>query len=288
MRRTTLGGDGGWSSGGYGSGHGSNYGGNLWRENNAPLTLGLIGASAALFLISFFSPAILSWLSFSAPGDLTQPWRLLTYPLVVGYGNIIGLLFYGLMLWWIGASLERSWGTPFYALFFVAMTLITALAMSLGGVLFGWNYPVGYYLPFSGLLFAWCVLNANEEIRLYGIIPILGKWLAVGEVLIIFFTHAISHPMLGVFALSGCGAALWWTRSRAWGNVNLYSTMPTWRWGLGRRETRAKPRLKLVPKKNARAASPPDDRRARRSFNPLRWWKRRQERKQFEKLVGGD
>ena len=249
---------------------------NVWSESNSPFTLGLIVAAAAIFLLDFLRLPLAHWLTFTGPFDLIQPWRLFTYSIVST--DIIGLLFFGLMLWGVGGSLERSWGTPFYALFWGAMSAITALAMSLGGVLLKAPIPVGYWLPLSALVFAWCVLNQNEEIRLYGVIPVLGKWLAVGEVLIIFFVHARIHPLLGVFALSGCGAAFLWMQSRAWGGVNLYSTLPTWRWG----SAPQKPKLKLVP------AKPKDDRFSLRDLNPFEWFARARRKKQFEKLMRDD
>lgn len=251
---------------------------NVWSESNSPFTLGLIVASAVIFLLDFLRLPIANWLTFTAPLDLVQPWRIFTYSIVST--DIVGLLFFGLSLWWVGSSLERSWGTPFYALFWCAMCAITALAMSLACFILRGAFPVGYWLPLSALIFAWCIINKNEEIRIYGIIPVLGKWLAVAEVLIIFFTHARIHPLLGVFALSGCGAAYLWMQSRAWAGVNLYSNMPTWRWGAG--AAPKKPKLKLVPNK------PKDDRFSLRDLNPFEWFARARRKKQFEKLMRDD
>jgi len=262
--------------------------GNVWNDRQAPLTLALIVSISVLFLLNAFGLHLSSWLYYRAPAGLKQPWRLLTYPLVAT--DILGLLFYGLMLWWVGASLERSWGTRFYATFFAAMTVITAVGMTLGALLFHEPVVIGYYLPMSALFFAWCCLNPGQEIRIYGIIPVLAKWMAVGEVLIIFFTHSGVHPLMGVFALMGCGAAFAWVKMRAWDKVDLYQTTPT-RWdssappiaspfGSGRR-----PNLKLVAPKTPK---PKDDRFTLRDLNPLEWVAKRRRRKQFEKLMNDD
>lgn len=260
----------------------------VWSESNAPLTLALIVATSAIFLLGFFGLRLAPWLFFEAPLGLLQPWRLLTYPLVAT--DIIGLLFYGLMLWWVGGSLERSWGTKFYAAFFAAMTVITALGMSLGTLLLHVPAPVGYFLPMSALFFAWCCLNPGQEIRIYGIIPVLAKWMAVGEVLIIFFTHASFHPLMGVFALMGCGAAFWWVKTRAWANVDLYQSTPR-RWDADAPPIASphapprRPRLKLVPSKPPK---PKDDRFTLRDLSPFEWLAKRKRRKQFEKLMRDD
>ncbi len=256
----------------------------VWSESNAPLTLALIVLTAFVFLLSFARVPIAQALYFTAPTSLAQPWRLLTYPLVAT--DIIGLLFNCLGLWWIGASLERSWGTKFYAAFFAAMTVITAVGMSLGSLLLHVPAYVGYYLPMSALFFAWCCLNANEEIRIYGIFPVLGKWMAVGEVLIIFFTNSAMHPMMGFFALTGCGAAFAWVKRRAWDGVNLYQTTPQrWDSDASQRTLPRRPRLRVVPQKPPK---PKDDRFTLRDLSPLEWFAKRRRRKQFEKLMRDD
>ena len=256
----------------------------VWSESNAPLTLALIVVTSLVFLLSFAHIPIAQALWFIAPDDLRQPWRLLTYPLVAT--DIVGLLFSCLGLWWIGASLERSWGTKFYAAFFAAMTVITAVGMSLGSLLFHVPVYVGYYLPASALFFAWCCLNPGQEIRVWGIIPVLGKWMAVAEALIIFFTHASPNPLMGVFALMGCGAAFAWVKLRAWDGVDLYQTTPR-RWDSDppARTLPRRPRLRIVPPKNTK---PKDDRFTLRDLNPLEWFAKRRRRKQFEKLMRDD
>lgn len=66
-------------------------------ESNQPLTNGLIAASIAIFLCDFLRLPVSSYLDAIAPGAWLQPWRILTYPLLLG-GNIIALIFSGLLL----------------------------------------------------------------------------------------------------------------------------------------------------------------------------------------------
>ncbi|BCM94186.1 hypothetical protein IAD21_06089 [Abditibacteriota bacterium] len=253
----------------------------VWSESNAPLTLALIIITSLVCLLSFFgAPQVANALSFSPPGDWRQPWRLLTYPLSTF--EPLGMLFYGVMLWWVGGSLERSWGTRFYAGFFASMTVITALGMTLGSLLLHVPAAVGYYLPMSALFFAWCCINPEQEVRIWGIFPVLAKWLAVGEVLIIFFSNARPSPFMGIFALMGCGAAFAWVKNRAWADVNLYQTTPS-RWDSNPAPRR--PRLRIVPPKSSK---PKDDRFTIRDLNPFEWFAKRRRRKQFEKLMRDD
>ena len=262
--------------------------GSVWSESTAPLTLALIVVTSVLFVLGAFGLRLAPFLAFVAPNSLLQPWRLLTYPVVAT--DIIGLLFYGLMLWWVGGSLERSWGTRFYAAFFAAMAVITAVGISLGSLLLHVPASVNYVLPMSALFFAWCCLNPGQEIRVWGIVPVLAKWMAVAEVLIIFFTHSAIHPLMGVFALMGCGAAFVWVKMRAWGNVDLYQTTPR-RWDSDAPPIASphapprRPRLKLVEPKTPK---PKDDRFTLRDLSPLEMIAKRKRRKQFEKLMRDD
>lgn len=240
-----------------------------WQEGNYPLTKWMIVINVATLLAALFRAPVDQWLSFYAPWSLTQPWRLLTYPLVSV--NPIGLLFYGLMLWWVGGSLERSWGTRFFAIFFGLMSLITALGMSAGAATIGvQSFNIDNWLPLAALIIAWCMLNPDQEIRLWGVIPILAKWLALGEVLYIFFVYAQAHVVLGMSALLGCAASFAWVRTRGWHDIHLYSSMPS--------------------RQRIRKPKPPrrDDDFSLRDLNPLERLARARRKKQFQRLFEDD
>ena len=239
-----------------------------WQEGNYPLTKWIIVINVATLLAFAFKAPVLGWLAFEAPFSLSRPWTLLTYPLVSI--NPISLLFYGLMLWWVGGSLERSWGTRFYAIFFGLMSVITALGLSAGAFLSNRAVVLDNWLPLAALIVAWCMLNPNEEIRIWGIIPILAKWLALGEVLFIFFIYSDfggrMNLLTGMCALTGCAAAFAWVRTRAWHDIHLYSSMPI--------------RQPKIKKKKVRR----DDDFSWRDLNPLERMARARRKKQFQRL----
>ena len=238
-----------------------------WLHDGAyPLTRGLIVATVVLSLADWLGAPMFSFLGFLAPDSLARPWTAFTYPLLAL--DPIGMLFYGLILWWIGGSLERSWGTKTFALFFGAMTLISALSISLGTWLLKLGQmPVYYQLPLAALTVAWCALNPNLEIRIYGIIPVLAKWLGVGTALIVFFTHARPSLLMGLFALAGCAASFWWIRARGWRDSFSYAYRA--------------PVPK--PKPNKR-----DDDFSIGDLNPLERWKRARRKKKFQRLFEDD
>jgi hypothetical protein len=126
------------------------------------------------------------------------------------------------------------------------------------------------WLPLAALIVAWCMLNPNEEIRIWGIIPILAKWLALGEVLIIFFIYSNfggrMNLLLGMCALIGCAASFAWVRTRAWHDIHLYSSMPV--------------RQPKIKKKKVRR----DDDFSWRDLNPFERIARARRKKQFQRL----
>ena len=242
-----------------------------WSEGDYPLTKWLIVLNIVTLIGSAFFP-VAQFLAFSAPNSWIFPWTALTYPLYSS--DPIGLLFYGLWLWFVGSSLERSWSTRFFAIYFALLSVITAVGLTVCSFIINSQIPVSNWMPIAALTVAWCMLNPDLEIRLYGIIPILAKYLAVGQCLIILFTYGRQHPLAGLFALSGCAASYWWVRSRAWRDISLYSSMPTY-------STRA-PKAKQ-PKRNRR-----DDDFSLRDLNPLEKMARARRKKQFERLMDDD
>jgi membrane associated rhomboid family serine protease len=235
------------------------------HADNYPLTRGVIVLTVLLSLAMWLDAPLGAWLGFVAPQSLAQPWTLLTYPLLAG--DPIGLLFYCLLLWWFASSLERAWGTRTFAIFFGAMSVISALSLSLGV----WLLKLGaigvfYSLPLAALTVAWCALNPNETIRIYGIIPVLAKWVGVGTALIVFFGHAGIHLLLGFFALASCAASFYWIRARGWRNSFNYAYRA--------------PQPKPAKKKRG----PHDDDFSIKDLNPLERWKRARRKKQFQRL----
>jgi len=239
------------------------------HEGEYPLTKAIILANVATLIASLGRLPVAQWLSFFAPDSLRLPWTLITYPLVSF--DPIGLIFYGLMLWWVCGSLERSWGTRTFAIFFAAISVISALGivagvslLRLGGI------PVFNQLPLAALIVAWAMLNPNLEIRIYGIIPILAKWLAVGTALIVFFTHFAIHPLMGFFALGGCAASLWWVRNRGWREAFSYAYRA--------------PQPRGPKPKRARR----DDDFSLKDLNPLERIARARRKKKFQRLFEDD
>jgi len=255
----------------------------LWRGSYTPFTNSLLVIMAFLFVCEWTRLPIVSWLTCSVPQDWKQPWRIFTFSLIPG--GIIGLILTGLLIWFGAGSLERSWGTKTMALFYGALCLAAALAFSGISLLFNHAQPFPPAGVFSGAIVAWCAINPDETIPLYGIIPIRARWIAVGVCAIQFFSYGWSNPIIGLMSLAAPGFAVLWVRNG-------------WQYGFGTllpnvsRHTIKRPPLKRSPLRlvpNApKTPKPKDDRFTLRDLNPLEWLAKRRRRKQFEKLMNDD
>jgi membrane associated rhomboid family serine protease len=257
-----------------------------WQQSGSPLTLAIIVINFITMVLVTFRVPIGEWLAFIVPGSLARPWTVLTYPLLSA--SILQMLFYGLFLYWIGSSLERSWGTRFYAIYFGAMSVISALGIALGyyvlQVQFDWAEN---WLPVAALTLTFCLLNPGEQISIWGVLPITAKWLAVAEVVIVFFLYAQNHahPLMGFFALAGCGAAYLWVRTRAWRDIATFSRQrPTSSFRPTKEQLYSSGPL---PRRRTKAQRPPKDDETLH-LNPLDRLARWRRRRQFERLFEDD
>lgn len=205
-----------------------------WREGEdffreLPVTKVIILLWLASFFVSIIAPGLIDLLGFK-PFDFPQTLTgLVTYPLVFhGAGEIVNLLFSGLMLWWFGGSLERSWGSRTYLLFLLACNIATALLWEFGIFLMTTRFiDMGTpWLMIASVVVAWASLNPNETIMLWFIIPIQAKWIGIGTVVFLFFSYVAQTPgnygilrlIFGVFSLGGVALAYAYARhQRLWG-----------------------------------------------------------------------
>lgn len=171
-----------------------------------PVTKGLALGSGLVTLVLFimarlsfdFSP----WVAL-LPGELLRaPWTLLTYPLFDQ--SLVSMVFALLWLWFVGGSLERSWGGRRYALLVLSVTLITGVAMSLAGWVAGGMVSVyGLWLPLVGMTWAWAETDPFREVLFWGIIPLKARWLAWLDAILTFTMYLPVHFLMGLASLSG-------------------------------------------------------------------------------------
>jgi membrane associated rhomboid family serine protease len=245
----------------------SPFGANNFSTQDTPLTWALIAANFITLVLITFRVLDPLWLVLSVPGAFSRPWTFITYPLI-SFG-IIGMLFYGLWLYFIGSALERAWGTFNYAIFFVVVSVVSGIAMEIGALITQHDLVIDNWLPLAGVTLAFCLLMPDETIFLL-IFPIRAKWLGWLEMVIVFFTYAGTSPLLGIFALAGCGVAWFWVTNRIPDKTGS-AGFRTGNRGSGGRSFR-----------------PHDPRSWKEKINPIEIWKRYKRRRQFDRLMRGD
>lgn len=148
------------------------------------LMLYIVIASAAVFLL-LNTPEGRSFISFN-PGLILrgQIWRLLTWVFIPlnSADGLSGIFFTAIALYFyyfIGSTLEREWGAgrfTIYYLFGMALHIVYGFI-----VYFAFNAIISInpmYLNLS-MFFAFAVLFPDFTVRLFFIIPIKMKWLAI-------------------------------------------------------------------------------------------------------------
>ena len=128
-----------------------------------------------------------------------QIWRLVTFLLDPPAGNIINMIFFCLLYYTIGISLENTWGAFRFNLYYFSGIFFHILAAFL---VYGiWRYDMQLNLMYlnMSLFLAFGAEFPDYEILLFWILPIKMKWLAivdglwlaatiVGGFLTVFFT----------------------------------------------------------------------------------------------------
>ena len=144
----------------------------------------IVIANALIYVVSIFdkSGLLLSALAMSPEAVLHgQVWRLATYVLIPtsgGFWLVVSLMFY----YWLGDALERLWGSAKFTVYYLSGTLLSALAALLvyavdrqPVALFGASYVN------TALFMAYALTYPDAMVRIYFILPIKMKWLAVLE-----------------------------------------------------------------------------------------------------------
>lgn len=143
------------------------------RREHWNLTEGLIFAHFAVFILATAYPEGLAGLALYPGQVAARPWTLLTYQFIHG-GSMFWFFISMLVLWIMARPLEEAWGSPR----FLAFWLVSVLGASLTALLLG--QPLAGDTGFqASLLFTFATLYPETEFRLFFLIPVKVKYLAV-------------------------------------------------------------------------------------------------------------
>ena len=164
------------------------------------LTEGLIFAHFAVFILSATMPGGQQALAL-IPGFIgSRPWTLVTYQFVHG-SSMFWFFISMLVLWIMARPIEENWGSPRFLVFWLISTFGASLAAAaLGNPLWG---DVGFG---TCLLFTFATLYPEVEFRLFFIIPVKVKYLAVIAGAILVYSSLSNGLVGGLANIAGVSA----------------------------------------------------------------------------------
>ncbi|GHV31491.1 hypothetical protein FACS18949_00090 [Clostridia bacterium] len=159
-----------------------------WGLKN--LMLFVVICNGLVMAASMFNPEIPQFLAFNWEAVAAgQVWRVLTFMFIpLGGSNIIFTLIALWFYYWVGSTLERSWGRLKFTIFYLTGMLATILYCVLtrsGGD--------ATYLNLS-LFLAFATLFPEMRILLFFVIPIKVKWLGIAEAVLMFGLPLLAAP----------------------------------------------------------------------------------------------
>ncbi|NLY74078.1 MAG: DUF1751 domain-containing protein [Firmicutes bacterium] len=172
------------------------------HEGAIPLTKSILVLAGLVFVGShFFNLRMMLGLTPAyLPGLF---WTFITFPLV--NTDFLSLVFAGLWLWFVGGSLERTWGYRIYGFFVILVVAVTGGAMSLAAIIVGksWFQISGLWLPLVGITWAWAKIYPEREVMIWGVFPVKALWLAWINAGVVFFNYLRVDFLLALATLSG-------------------------------------------------------------------------------------
>jgi membrane associated rhomboid family serine protease len=170
------------------------------RREHWHLTEGLIFAHFAVFILASASDAGQQAITLIPELVRERPWTLVTYQFVHG-SSMFWFFISMLVLWIMARPLEESWGSPRFLAFWLVATFGASLtAVALGRILYG---DIGFS---TCLLFTFATLYPEVEFRLFFVIPVKVKYLAIVAAAILVYSSLSYGLVAGVVNVVGTSA----------------------------------------------------------------------------------
>ena len=137
------------------------------------LTMFIVGGMAITYVLCQVRPEFETQLYLIPQLVPVQPWRLVTFLFLPPSRSMIWVFISLYFTWLVGMSLEQEWG----ALKFNVYYLLGAIGTAAAGFITGTG-QTNVYLNLS-LFFAFATIFPDYEIRLFFVLPVKVKWLAL-------------------------------------------------------------------------------------------------------------
>ena len=148
----------------------------------------IVIANAAIYIFSLFdqSGLLLSVLAMDAWSVLHgQIWRIVTFVLIPTGSSPLSVLLSLFFYFWLGESMERLWGSTKFTVYYASGMLLSVLATLLALLLDGFAFPLyGAGYVNAALFFAYALTYPDAMVRIFYIIPVKMKWLAILEAVV--------------------------------------------------------------------------------------------------------
>lgn len=157
-----------------------------------------VAASMAIIFVGdlFTQGRLLPLLMFNRAAILEgQAWRLITFLLVPQTTEVFWIVLSVYFYWFLGRDIEDSWGSHNLTMYFL---LGAAMLIGIG---FLTGFASSEYLYFSMFL-VYAYLHPNMEIRLFMIIPLAAKWIALIDIVFMLYGFAESFEYYFMGAVS--------------------------------------------------------------------------------------
>lgn len=164
------------------------------------LMLYVVIANAVVFLFSQMdrSHNFINYLSFMPSLIFSgQIWRLFTFVMIPEGSNILFVAIFLYFYYFIGNTLENTWGSTKFTVFYLSGILFTIIYGFIIWLITGSNITTGdlinaHFLNLSMFL-AFATLYPETQVLLFFIIPIKVKWLALFDA-VYFMVVLIRYP----------------------------------------------------------------------------------------------
>lgn len=233
-------------------------------KDKIPITKSIIAINIILTIITplLHLDIITNLLAYRSDIATLHPWTAFTYPLISDF-NPLSVLFGCLWMWMAGGSLERSWGSKRYLGYFLVVSGITALSLHLGWLITHISLSlIGLWMPLACITVSFAMINPEEYVNIWGIIPLKLKYLALIDVIIVGVSFGSSNLLLGVLALISLFYA-----------YSVSSSKRSWL-----------PSSSKQRKNNAKIVHIYKHNNIKKSLNPLSYFKKKKDEKRLEDL----
>lgn len=171
----------------------------FFRRNSAPVSMALLLFAGLSFVYTWLDTSrSFVDLIFFPEYAFSRPWTWVTY--TVANRDFFAVLFVMFALYFFAMPMERRWGSAKLGLILLGWTLLLPLSMVMAELLLSKGQPVySLAVPAACIVVAWGTAYPNQQVLLWGILPILGKWIALIAGLGVVFAYGVNDPVVGVF-----------------------------------------------------------------------------------------